>query len=327
MKNIIKSMLIMTSLIMTGCDHEPDVLDLAACNLEVKFAEPTNSSYQCGSEVDFVAKVTNRSTGMCRRGAITLVRNGENGSFDVVGKSQTIPRLGGGQNMLFEFPVQELLEGEVNYSVTVANGFDVVLPPEDTIALGEDGVADGNEDNNSQSKSITYTSVTWDYIDGLLSTIQPTIAPIDHPDGLLESLMIHPDHTDIQDLLSSAGKEACTDCHTEPNWGTLPDQVALTQSINNVRTHPEDQQPKINCLQCHDPYSSGDETWISGSWGELPDGVSCKTCHGDVFHAWQDFNFSGQWSLFESNYVGIHPGDEIWIDIIKPYGICGDYEG
>jgi hypothetical protein len=334
-KNII-SVLIMTLFVLAGCENEPDgpgpdspavpELYLAACDLGMIFAEPEDSTFQCGSPVTFAVNVTNRSTELCRRGSITLARKREGGTDEVVGRRQIIPRLGGGQSMLFEFLEQELLKGPIRYTVTVANGSNLILPPEDTIIL-DDGVADGNEENNTQARTIIYTSsVLWAEIEDLLASTPPTIAPESHPDDLLTVLQSSTDHSDIQNLLASAGKEECTDCHTEMHWGTPENQSPLTQSMNGERTHPENQEPNINCLNCHEAYSSGSESWGSRLWEELPDGVACTNCHGDVFHAWEDYSFPSLWPLFESNYMGKHPGDEIWVNIVKRYALCGDYE-
>ena len=255
-----------------------------------------------------------------------MVRNGEGGAEERVGDIQFVPRLEGGQQSSFDFLEQELVKDEVSYTATVANGLDVVLPPEDFVVL-DPGVADGFEENNTQVRTITYNpSVVWEEIEDLLGVAQPTIRPENHPNQLLENLRTHPDHPDIQALLDSAGEGTnCIDCHTEPNWGTPEGQSPLSPAMNGERTHPEDQAPKINCLKCHTPGTSGSDLWGSGSWQELPNDVACTTCHGDVFQAWSDFSFPGVWIVRESSSVGTHPGDEIWLNIVKRYALCGDY--
>ena len=129
----------------------------------------------------------------------------------------------------------------------------------------------------------------WQEIEDLLGVTQPTIAPANHPHGVVDFYPLIPEQSDIKALLDAAGKDNCVDCHTEANWGTPVDQSPLTAAVNGQPTHPEDQEPGINCLQCHTPGTSGSDLWAGGSWQDLPGDVACTTCHGDVFHAWQDF--------------------------------------
>jgi len=320
------NIVIIALFVLAGCTSEPEPLNLAACDLEVKFGEPANSTFQCGSPITIVAHVLNRSSELCRRGSINLVRSGVDGTEEQVGNSQIIPRLEGGQQLSFDFLEQELIKGVVSYKVTVANGSDVVLPPEYIVVL-DPGFADGFEENNTQARAISYnSSVDWQEIEDLLGVTQPTIGPESHPGNLLVILTIDQQHSAIQDLLESAGKDNCIDCHTVANWGTPEGQSPLSPVINGVPTHPEDQAPNINCLKCHTAGSSGSDLWESGSWEELPDDVACTTCHGNVFHAWGDYSFPSVWAVGESGYEGTHPGDEIWINIVKRYALCGDYE-
>ena len=55
------SIAIIALFVLTGCTHTPEPLNLAACDLEVKFAAPANSTFQCGSPITFVLHVLNRS--------------------------------------------------------------------------------------------------------------------------------------------------------------------------------------------------------------------------------------------------------------------------